>query len=139
MFTIFLTTFSIWEYHSHFIQIWYMTRVHLGGMLFALVNFHTLCYTITTQLTCVFSSLVNDIYIVGHVSNVVLAFLCLQAKVSTLGFFIQLTKCVTWSSHELNLPTSPSLGWFTPNTCFHIVNTTMVSIPFEQSFIIKTF
>jgi len=115
-----------------------MTTVHLGGMLFALINFHTLRYTITTQLTYVCSSLVNDIYIVGHVSNVVLAFLCLQAKISTLGFFIQSTKCVTWSSHELNLPISLSLGFLTPNTCFCILNTTMDSIPFVQSFIIET-
>ncbi len=51
-----------------------MTKVPLGGMLFALVNFHTLFYIITTHFTCVFSLLVNDIYIVGHFSNVVLTF-----------------------------------------------------------------
>lgn len=94
------------SFHSNLIH----DKGSLGGTLFALVNFHTLCYTITIHLTCVFSLLVNDIYIVGHVSNVVVAFLCLQAKISTLGFFIQSTKCVTWSSHELNLSTSLSLG-----------------------------
>jgi hypothetical protein len=139
MFIIFFTTFSLRGYHSHFIQIWYMIRVPLSGTLFAIANFHTLHHTKTIHLTCVFPSLVNNIYIVGHVSNVVLTFLCLQAKFSTLGFSIQLTKYVTWSPHELNLPISLSFSLLTPNTCFHILNTTMGSIPFVQSFIIEVF
>jgi hypothetical protein len=88
---IFFLTFSIQGYHSHFIQIWYMTRVPMGGIAI----FYILRHTITIHLTCVFPSLGNDIYIVGHVLNVVLVFLCLQVKFSTLGFSIQLTKCVT--------------------------------------------
>jgi hypothetical protein len=92
MFTIVLATFlSIQGYHSHFIQIWYMIRVPLGGTLFILTKFHTLHHTITTHPTCVFLSFVNDIYIyiyiVGHVSNVVLVFLCLQAKKFNIRIF----------------------------------------------------
>jgi hypothetical protein len=104
----------------------------MGGMLFALTNFvclskfsHSLPY-----YNVFFPSLINDTYIVGHVSNAVFAFLCLQAKFSTLGFSIQSMKCVTWSPHELNLSISLSLGFLTCNTFFHILNAPMGSVPF---------
>jgi len=47
----------------------------LGGMLFALVHFCTLCLTTTTHFTCVFPSLANDTFIIGPTLDVVLAFL----------------------------------------------------------------
>lgn len=64
-------------------------------MLFTLTHFHTFCPTIAPHLTFVFPSLVDDMYIVGVVSDVVPTFVQLEAKFVALGFSIQLW-CITW-------------------------------------------
>jgi len=59
-------------------------------MLFTLTHFRTFCPTITPHPTFVFPSLVDDMYIVGVVSDVVPTFVQLEAKFVALGFSIQL-------------------------------------------------
>jgi hypothetical protein len=56
----------------------------LGGMLFILTHLHIFHPITTTHFTCVFSSFINDMHIIDHVSSVVLAFSHFQAKFATL-------------------------------------------------------
>jgi hypothetical protein len=67
----------------------------LGGMLFALVHFHTLYPITTTHPTCVFLLLADGTHIVGLTSNMLLIFLQLHEEFGALGFLVQLTKCIT--------------------------------------------
>jgi hypothetical protein len=58
----------------------------LGGVLFALVHLCTFHPTSTAHLTCVFSSLADDMHIIGPTSDVLHVFLRLQEEFGALGF-----------------------------------------------------
>jgi hypothetical protein len=53
----------------------------LDGTLFALTHLCIFLPTIIAHLTCVFTSFVDDMHIIGHVSNVATMFFTITSKV----------------------------------------------------------
>jgi hypothetical protein len=66
---IFLIVFFTWGVHNNFIQNWFTTGDPFVKTLFTLTQFHVLYLITTTHPTCVFPSLIDDMHIVGLISN----------------------------------------------------------------------
>ncbi len=94
-------------------------------MLFTLTHFCPLCIIATTHLTCVFPSLTNGMHIVNHASDVILIFLRLQKKFTTLKLLLQTMKCATWSPQRLNQFLTLPLDFFTHESNIHILGAPM--------------
>jgi hypothetical protein len=66
-------------------------------------------------------------------------FLQLKEELSTLGFLMQLTKCVVWSLHGLDHFISFPLSFIIPNLAFCILGALVGSTPFVESFMVEDF
>jgi hypothetical protein len=75
--------------------------------------------------------------LLGPTLDVVLAFLQLQEELLTLGFPMQLTKCVTWFPQMLNHIISLLHGFLNPDLNFCILGTLVRSTSFVESFMVK--
>ncbi len=107
-------------------------------MLFALAHFRVFRPTTITHFFCVFSSLVDDTHIFGHVLDVVTIFLKLHKEFTAVKVLVQPMKCVAWSPQRLNRFISFPLGFFTPKSGIRILGVLMGSLPFVESFVSKT-
>jgi len=103
-------------------------------MLFVMVHLRIIHNIAITHLTYVFFSLANDTHIVGFASNVILVFLQLKQKFSTLRFSVQLTKCVVWSPQWLDYFISLPPRFFTLDSSFHILVAPVGFKSFIESF-----
>jgi len=106
----------------------------LGGMLFALAHFRTLCPTTTTHFTCVFLSLANDTHIVGPASNV-LPFFYDYKKSLAQTFNVVDKVCHLVSTRFRYHSISLLPDFLTLKSSFHIPGVLMDSLPFVESFI----
>jgi hypothetical protein len=73
----------------------------LGKALFDLTRFRASCSTTSDLPSCLFSSIANDIHIIGPPSIVSFAYTHFQTQFRVIDFFIQPPKCVTWSLSNL--------------------------------------
>jgi hypothetical protein len=74
----------------------------LGRVLFTLAHFCALPPTATAHPTCVFPSLVDDMHIVGHASNVVPFFVIITRIYNIRAFNAADEVCSAWSPQGLN-------------------------------------
>jgi hypothetical protein len=66
------------------------------GALFALVHYKVLHFIASCFPFCLFSSIANDIQIIGPLLIILFAYEHFKTKFHVIGLFIQLYKCVTW-------------------------------------------
>ncbi len=133
------SSFLTWGCHSHFVRVKYTTR---GPIKKNIVSFNSPLHSspyITSHPTCVFHLLANDTHIIGPTSDVILVFLWLQKKFSTLMLSVQPMKCVTWFPRGLDHFISLPPNFLTPNLGFCILGTPMGSRSFVESFMAKAF
>jgi hypothetical protein len=84
--TIFFSNSLTWRSHNHFVEIRH-NHILLARMLFVQTHFHTFHLVETTHPTCVFPSLVDDMYIIGLALDVVLTFLRLLQEFFNIRAF----------------------------------------------------
>jgi len=75
----------------------------LGRALFALAHFRALRFTTNHFLSCLFSSIIDDIHIIGPLSIVSFVYEHFQIELCVIVLSIQPHKCVTWSPSCLPL------------------------------------
>ncbi len=82
----------------------------LGGALFALVHFRTLCSIANHFPSCLFPFIADNIHIISPPSIVSFAYEHFQIQLHGIGFLIKPQKCATWSPYGM-LPNfdTPSL------------------------------
>jgi hypothetical protein len=73
----------------------------LRGALFALTHFRDIYSTTNNFPFCLFSSIIDDIHIIGRLSIVSFAYEHFQTEFCVISFSIQPQKCITWSPSSL--------------------------------------